>query len=337
MKVEKVSIDEEEDDGGGPRKILVKKYGGNIFDNQAKQVLRINPPMIQSLIFYENSRCGWGPELYGLFEEGRVEEFVECHTLTGEEAFTPEMSRETARAFARFHSLNVPIAHEHYDTLARTLTFVKEGKNQLRNFLNNGHLGQSQSLRCFEKLYEFPIEEEAAWVNSIRPKIEQRTVLCTLDPNYLNRLVRNEKPKDADAPRVLLIDFDITAYSDRGYDLGGHFINRMFDARATETFFTGLPYPSELEQRTFLSFYLEEWKKLHDDPDTSGLDSMDNLMLECDLNALVYLLVMLVLSLTMFSIVDKKPQVVTFIDPVMPLYKDLKKKFCAKYPHLADN
>ena len=53
---------------------------------QIKDKITINSPLVQSLIFYGQSKQGWGPKLYGLLEDGRVEEFVDCHTLTAEEA-----------------------------------------------------------------------------------------------------------------------------------------------------------------------------------------------------------------------------------------------------------
>ena len=326
-----------ESNSTGPSSIVYKKYGGNFFNEQAKELVEINSPMIQSLIFHEQSARGWGPKLYGLMDNGRIEEFVEGRTLQPEEAFTPEFVREIAVAYARFHSLKLPVKKQEFDLTRQLLNSVMEGKKQLAKFLESRDIKEQHPFMCFKRLQEFSFEEECNWIESMRRKVKQRTVLCTMDPNYLNRLVRKEKPGDPNASRVLIINFDISFYSDRGYDLGGHFVNRMFNWGCKESKMSGLPYPSESERKAFLTAYLEEFEKLASDLDKDSLDSLDNLTCEADFNAIVYVITLCIFGFNILSVLDQQPNMLTFIDPMMNLYAKLKKEFCEKYAHLASN
>lgn len=340
MKVEKnhnTKDDETGDTPRGPASLIVKKYGGNIGTEQAKELASINSPLVQSLIFYEQSVRGWGPKLYGLFEGGRVEEFVDCHTLTPEEAFTPHLSKDVAKAYARFHSLDLPISRKDFDVLSQILSSVEGNKKELREFLSSGKINEQELLMSFQRLHDFPLEEEIKWLQSIHPKIKQRIVLCTMDPNYPNRLVRKQKATDADATQVVIIDFDATRYFPRGFDFGGHFVNRMFNWACKETKLSGQQYPSQADRVTFLSAYLEVSKKLLADFDESSLDSLENVMLEADVSALSFIMSMLVANLTLYAILEKEPKHWTCLDPMMTLYVQLKEQFSSKYSHLLTN
>ena len=77
----------------GPTSIVFKKCGGNVFDEDVKEVVITNSPLVQSLIFYEQSKRVWGPKLCGLLEIGRIEEFVSRHTLNQKESFTSELNQ----------------------------------------------------------------------------------------------------------------------------------------------------------------------------------------------------------------------------------------------------
>ena len=320
----------EDDSSTGPTSIVFKKYGGNFFDRQVKEMgYRRNSSTIQSLIFYEMSKRAWGPKLYGLIEAGRIEEMVDCHTLTPGEAFTPEFILDVAKAYARFHSLQLPMNRQRFDLLDMSLASVDRSKEQLAEFLESKNLAEPDPLMSFKRLHDFPFDEEGKWLQSIRPQIKQRTVLCTMDPNYLNRLVRNQKPSDPDATRTLIIDFDITAYFDRGFDLGGHLVHGMFTNRQ-------LRYPSEAVT-AFLTAYLDEAEKLFQNFDSNSLDSLSNLMLECEFNSLAYLITILIFLLKMHTVLESKPTIWRGIDPMTELYKELKHQFCVKHPHWAAN
>ena len=319
----------------GPSSLLVKKYGGNVFTEQAKNFS--NSSLYQSLIFYEQSVRGWGPKLYGLLEDGRVEEYVDCHTLTPEEAFTPEFSRDIAKAYARFHSLKLPLKRDDQSILMETELALNSCKKETKNFLASGKLQDAELIESFNRLFEFSMDDEILWLYCLLKKTKHRTVLCTMDPNYLNRLVRNQKPSDPNATRVVLIDFDLSKYADRGYDLAGHFVNRMFCWSGKDTKVSGAEYPSEEERVAFLSAYLEEAEELFDDFDRNSLDSLENLIQETDVYAMFFSIALISFGFFLYSMIEKEPKMGTFIDPVLVLYRQLKQEFCSKYTQLVTN
>lgn len=331
LKVDRVNY--ESSGGLGPKSLVVKKYGGNIFTEKAKEI-GINSPWVQSLIFYEHSRCGWGPKLYGLFEEGRVEEFVECHCLTAAEAFTPEVAKDAGKAFARFHSHKLPLKQKPRDLVAEVIGSVNSLKDSVREFVNSGQVEASELAKFpIDEILNFPHQSEYEWINSSREKIRERIVLCALDTNYLNRLVRTQVAGDENESRILIIDHDASAYSYRGYDLAGHCVNRMFDV-ANEDVMSGFDFPSESERTSFLIAYLDECSKLFDDFQPQSLDSIENVTLEMDFNICANLLACLYFSLEWIKLMTVVPKMPVIIEPLLKLYKEQKERFMAKYPSI---
>ena len=338
VKVEKLNSkdeneNEKEKDQEGPKSLLIKKYGGNILECQ---VVKVNSPLVQSLIFYEQSKRGWGPKLYGLMDDGRIEEFVQCHTLKQEEAFTPEMMKDIAKAYARFHSLQLPVSQEAHNLMVKILLALDNLRTELSRALEGDCIADPDARSAFNKLLDFPFEKETKWINSVREKVQERIVFCSLDPNYLNRLVR-DRPIDADGTRTIIIDFDFSNYSERGYDLGGHFVSRALNWAGKESKCSKLPYPNESERTAFLVSYLKECEKLFDDFDKTSLDSLENVTLEADLGALVFIAAILVFSLTLFTILPQQPKIFTLIDSLLNLFWKLKEDFRQKYPNLSAN
>lgn len=91
-----------------------------------KVLLRIcfNPDKENSLtdtiVFALLSERRMGPKLYGVFEEGRIEEFIESRPLSTEELPTPEIAAEIARLLSKIHRLNIP-TNKQPDYLPKTL------------------------------------------------------------------------------------------------------------------------------------------------------------------------------------------------------------------------
>lgn len=324
-----MKIDKKNENSFGPKSLLLKKYRGNKFDGVAESFIHLNSPLVQGLISYELSRRGWGPKLFGLFDDGRVEEFLDCHTLTAEEAFTPEIIEDSARAYARFHSLQFPFKNNSNDILAWMLAPLDKSKKELNNYLESTFIENEKLKGNFEKLLQFPFEDEYEWIKSTRDRMKERKVFCSKDMNYLNRLVKN-KHSSEEGKRVVIIDFDYSEYYYRGFDLGGHFVNRIFNWVGKDGKLSNFSYPSLTERETFLSFYLDELKIHIDDFDSESLDTLANLMVETDLNALVYLMVLLVFGLTVHTLLEHDPLIWTFIEPSLVLYQALKKEFHLK-------
>ena len=338
LLLKKKNIDHEDETNSKspvPSRILYKKYGGNsVGEDFVANVAKVNPPLVQSVIFYEFSRLKWGPRMFGIFENGRLEEFLDCRTLTQRESFIPEINREVARAFARFHSVKLPLGIQNADQFGALAKQVRIAKPNLINWLLDLDDSFPNKLRL-EELSTYPLAEELEWCRIIEKKIKKRIVLANNDPNYLNILVLNNPPKEPDSPKVFVVDHDLTCYYYRGYDLGGHFSEVLFNWSGETTKKSGSRYPTEAEREYFLMCYQNECKKYFDDFDLHNLDSLDNLKLESDFYAMAHLLRVLTYFVALY---EGFSQVKGMFDPLpdaMTLYSRLKKEFCRKYPHLA--
>jgi choline/ethanolamine kinase len=67
----------------------------------------------QAIVYWEMSRRGWGPKVYGFFPGGQLEEyFVGSHTLTAKEAWDVVVRCAVAKSYARLHSLQLPLRRD---------------------------------------------------------------------------------------------------------------------------------------------------------------------------------------------------------------------------------
>ena len=317
----------------GPTSLVCKMYGGNKYTDHMEDVLPMNAPSTQLLISYELSRRAWGPKLFGAMENGRIEEYVDSHTLKPAEAFTDEMIAQVTKALACFHSIELPLPKDTACFLRPVkLSFEKEIP-AITEWIETAD-ATKECLDAIKFLLNFPFEDEYRWVTSIIAKIQHRQVLSTRDPNYLNRLVKNTKPSSAQETRCMIIDFDFSGYYDRGFDLGGHFVSCLFDPAHKTNKLTGLTYPTKERRDAFLSRYLDECSRVFQDFDPKSLDNMDHLRLETDAYACFYLLWVTFVSAGFYKIYQMEPYMYTIIRYVIDLYFNLKKQFCADYAHL---
>lgn len=161
---------ENNDQSDGPKKLMFKKYGGSVLEEKLITMMKMNTPLIQGIIAYEQSCRKWGPKLFGLFNEGRIEEFIDCHTLTAEEAFTPDISKDVAKSYARFHSLKLPFNQEPHDCLIKMFKSLDDGRKELSTFLST--CDEAKTKQTFEKLFNFQFEQEYKWINQIKTTVD---------------------------------------------------------------------------------------------------------------------------------------------------------------------
>lgn len=315
----------------GPKALVYKRYGGNKYDELAKSFYEINSPLVQSMISYEMSRREWGPKLYGISGDVRIEEFVEGTTLSHSDAFQADLIQDTAKAFAQFHSLKLPLKKERVDLLSRDFFKALVDKEALAAWLNTLQADEA-TLKAYKSILDFPMEREFNWCTSIRDKVKNKFVFSTLDSNYLNRLVRKDR-RQKGSTRVLIIDYDGSGYAHRGLDLGGHFANRMFDVSRKGDKMSGAPYPSESEREAFLTAYYLHLKNTDENFDESQ-DSLEHITLEADVYACVCCCFYVMFFHSAYKAHDAEPTMCSMCQSIIQLYWKLKMNLREKYPHL---
>ena len=181
--------------------------------------------------------------------------------------------------------------------------------------------------------------EEVLWLDKIREKhfnARSRTALIQADTHYMN-LVVNEEPRP-DELNVYLLDYELFSYGPRGLDLGAHFMNKALNFLDEENFLSGEDMHTEEERKQFLKFYQDELRKLDvKNFDDQGLDSIDNLLFESYVGALLYNIFFTYIALNLNNPESAKlhKNIAKFPIAFANVYLKSKKLAIEKYPFLA--
>lgn len=239
-----------------------------------------NTDMAITLVSYEMGRRGLGPKLYGTFKGGSIEEYIDdSHTLTSVESTDDDVLRHIAISLASVHSIKgLPFKKsglQDYSVLQ--MEWIKMIPSAKEYICNNQDIKKYNL--DMEFIMTFDHLKEANWLIKKYRSLKLRENYILFDMNFLNCLVRNN-PKDGQK-KIVLIDYDQFQYNYRGIDLGVHFFNRLvkYDDKDCKII-NGATLPTDEERRRFLSIYQQEIKRLNEDFDGNGLDSIENLVIE---------------------------------------------------------
>ena len=275
--VNRVYIAERKSDGDSssppiePNKILIKKYGGNVTSLDADAGVELSREE-ELLVCHEWSKTGLGPKLIGIFEGGRMEEFVDSRMMKRVDCLTlPDIRRDLAKCLARFHSLDLPLNRQPYD-------FVEIVTKLLENFRLNVESSFKSSQILQEKgvdtnaIASYDYETDLIWLKDCMSPEHHRIVFIHWDTHLENVLIRNE-PKDGES-KVVLVDLQQACYNFRGKDLGLHLASLMVDfSKPCEEV---LDFPPEDYYISFFSDYLKEVERLGFMEGTFNRESLEN-------------------------------------------------------------
>lgn len=271
-----------------PQQVIVHRTGGGVpVDRKSKA--NFASRLDELMVFYASARLGCAPRLYGMSERLTVQEYFKCHTLKPQETLDRQVIRKLAQAYARFHSLDVPISRKKYlaciDMNKTRVAHLTQAKEQIKNIVS-----AAQPSFNWDQVFQLDFASEYEWLLKVCDKIGFRRVLITGDNNYLNVLVGED-----DDDRIFLIDYEMTRYDVRGLDLGGHFVNRTIKWNDKVNKASGF----DILDRQMRSDFLEEYSReiaassahsLRPPFDPHGLDSVTHLMQEVDIGMLSYAL-----------------------------------------------
>lgn len=245
-------------------KVLIREYGGNVLD--VEKVRSMRPPLSnQLLVFHELSNIGVGPKLLGVFDGGRIEEFIPSHTLAPQEFNDDEISKDIAINTAIIHNLKLPFNQ----TAPRRADMMIERcmKHKVDDYLNGlSEKYKEKIINCGADFETFKSVVDTDWLieienmKKILDKFDKRTGLILWDKNFLNVLVRdNPKPGQL---KVCLIDFEFCRYENRAMDIACRFVNQLinFGGKGSDRY-TGYKIAEEPKRRHFLREYLKECKR----------------------------------------------------------------------------
>jgi choline/ethanolamine kinase len=291
----------------------------------------MNSETEEALIYQEQSRTGNGPKIYGLFPNGRVEEFVKSHTLTHEEASRPEFLTDLGKVYARFHAMDLPLSRDYMRLLFGKVNINKE-------------LFYTPEMKetgiDFDFLLSIDFDHEMQMMKKVVDSVDSRDVLLQFDNHFLNVLTleKSEGRNSQRDLRVMLIDYEISMYGKRFLDFGGHFNARMYNvANRNGSKASGHEFPPERERQLFLREYLKEYIRINGGDYNETIDNEEHLMLESEVGSLFCSLSMSSAILQMGDNFKSEPFFFSFADILLRFYLKKKENMKKRFPHLSLN
>ena len=295
-----------------PVRVLVRFYGGNVLPR--KNPIRSLNETTEVLLFSLLGTKGLGPQIFGCFEGGRIEEYIPSRNLSVQEFVSNTLINDSiARCIARYHCLDsVPVKKIPWD-ISLILRAALDSYSQMKQEIVE-KIVPPEFYKTSPNFFDFDLINEITWIEAVLPLIRGRVTFTHNDLNRSNILVRdeivvadengnynhnhedkieNEIDKSLNE-RLVLIDYEFSGYNYRGIDLGNHFCMKVFDF-GSSNFITRYSYPCQEFRRRFITTYLNEVKKcneesektLYPDWDDLGMDSIDHVLMEAEFGSLV--------------------------------------------------
>lgn len=193
-----------------------------------------------------------------------------------------------ARKLATVHHLNVPINKDP--------TWLRENLNQWLKQVRTYERKSDQPVSDLEKeLLAFDFEREIETMFDLLNTVESPIVFSHNDLQEGNILIpSDENITLASATQfsknmvkqfenhIVFIDFEFCSYNQRGFDLGNHFCERMFDYSNPEWphyFYYPNEYPDDEAKLFFIREYLKQSKQLSYN---EAVDTEEHILMEAD-------------------------------------------------------
>ncbi|KAM3842486.1 choline kinase alpha-like [Diretmus argenteus] len=191
-----------------------------------------------------------GPKLYGIFPEGRLEQFLPNNRLHTEQLSDPSISAEIATKMAHFHEMVMPFNKEPkwlFGTIDKYMDEVLRLK-----FVREAHV------KKYNKLIKFDLPAELESLRLLLAATPSPVVFCHNEVQEGNILMLKDRAHTS-TDRLMPIDFEYSSYNYRGFDFGNHFCEWMYDYTHNQwPFYKVTPenYPTREQQLHFIRNYL---------------------------------------------------------------------------------
>ncbi|XP_059420976.1 choline kinase alpha-like isoform X1 [Carassius carassius] len=248
--------------GDEPRNVLLRLYGQILQmscnkgdsrqSNTENDFQGADAMVLESVMFAILAERELGPKLYGIFPQGRLEQYVPSRKLSTDELSVPGIFAEIAEKIARFHGMRMPFnkepkwlfgTMEKYMDQVLQLTFTRE-----------------HHLRNFSRLLSYNLPQEMDSLKCLLESTPSPVVFCHNDLQEGNILLLSGR-ENSDRQRLMLIDFEYSSYSYRGFDIGNFFCEWTYDYTYDKFpfFITNTKnYPTKAQQMHFFQCYLLE-------------------------------------------------------------------------------
>ncbi|XP_071956181.1 choline/ethanolamine kinase-like [Antedon mediterranea] len=225
-----------------PRQVLLRIFGTIIREDG-------DASLTDSIIFSLLSERKQAPKLYGVFQEGRLEEYIPSRALRTDELSNPEISKEIARKLAEFHQLNLPLRK----TASKLNEQIDRWMKQYTGFMAKA---SGKKRDEFARFASYNLEKEAEYVKKLVNASESPVLFCHNDAQEGNVLYCENDSSFS----LVLIDYEYAGYSYREHDFGNHFCEWAINNNTDEYPYYSIDmskYPSEEQQLFFFRAYMK--------------------------------------------------------------------------------
>ncbi|KAH7303820.1 choline/ethanolamine kinase [Stachybotrys elegans] len=223
----------------------------------------------EALLTHEYARSGLGAKVYGLFQTvdgtiGRVDEFLDARNLEPEDVEQEGLREELARGLATFHSLEMALPlkpiQAYYEAVGGGLQrYYKSEK--LKAIAREGAVP-------IDDLIDYDIASRLKTILAKLQSVNAKTGWCIHDIQSMNILVKNNPT--VTGRKITLIDFEFVFQNYRAFDIGGHFMQKLFKWFDKESRIAPCrPYLDE-EKRHFCDAYAAQWNAQTGNSDTGA-------------------------------------------------------------------
>ncbi|KAJ2048248.1 hypothetical protein H4S04_003948 [Coemansia sp. S16] len=237
-----------------PVKYLLRVYGTGVdeFLSREKELYWLS----------QLTSLGFGPRLYGIFGNGRLEEFLESTTLTKVDIRDQSTSKHIARRMCELHSLvsyyrpfggpntkavDLSGAPELWTNVASWLRLVEKKWARIRLVCANNS-------ECTEILENWTrVEQAVTKLRHVIARANSPVVFAHDDLQYGN-ILRLETTGE-----LVVVDFEYAGYNYRGFDIANHFCEWMADYHHAEHphRLGEAAYPTLEQRKGFLRTYVK--------------------------------------------------------------------------------
>ncbi|KAH8178698.1 choline/ethanolamine kinase domain-containing protein [Sarocladium implicatum] len=223
----------------------------------------------EALLTYEYGQSGLGAKVYGLFETldgsvGRIDEFLNARNLEPEDVEGEDLRAELARGLATFHSMETklpvnPVEAYHEAVDAGLRKYHRSEK--LKQIAREGGVP-------LDDLIDYDFSSRLTTVIARLQSINAKLGWCIHDIQSMNILVTNPSTTASSQRKLTLIDFEFVFRNYRAFDIGGHFMQKLFKWFDEESKVADCRPYSEEEKRHFCEVYAERWNERTGEGDT---------------------------------------------------------------------
>ena len=221
----------------------------------------------EALLCYEYGQSGLGAKVYGFFKTqdgtlGRIDEFLDARNMEPEDVEDPIIRADVAKGLATFHVLKTPLEKKAVESYYEAII---NGLKKYHKMDKLKALGKEGGVSV-DSLVDYDFVTRLGKAVDRLDSIGGKTGWCIHDVQFMNVMVKND-PKEGES-KVALIDFEFVMQNYRAFDIGGHFMQKMFKWFDEESRIANCRKYTEEEKRHFCEEYAIQWNRLTGDTDT---------------------------------------------------------------------